>query len=248
MKLIAYVDREGGSHGWPPAGPAAGIRLEMDVDPEAPFDEIAREVVLAAGFDPAQFYYWPHFLLSASGEDLVNFPSAVVAADGQILWSEGARNLITFADLQRTRDTGLFEGDPYAIYLEQPMYGDSMIPNWLNLFEWLAAIGGSAQLLSWLKAHYTKWEVRGARTPFAFLDLVLTRQEWVWKDLAQLLDLSEDETLDLLEIFGYEPVDVIRSRWRVSDDPKRLALRRQLLRDQLHRDDEDTEDNGAAEE
>lgn len=239
MELVAYVDREGA--GWPPAEHAIGERVVITVTPDTLLNDAVARAVAAAGGDAVEpIYYWVHFLRDrhARAPEYVALPRIVVTEDGQALWTEAAKDLVTFADLIRARDAGFLQGDPLGLFLEQPMYGDGILGNWLDLFEWLGAIGGTAKFLAWLKARYSKWEARGARSPFAFLDMVLIRDEWAWKDLARLLGLSESEAIDLLEMFGYEPVDVIRSRWRVSTDPERSALRQRLLRDQLHREDD----------
>lgn len=48
-----------------------------------------------------------------------------------------------------------------------------------------------------------RWQERGARSPYAFLDIVVARDEWDRRDLAQLLGLSKercDRPPDLLRL------------------------------------------------
>lgn len=215
----------------------------IDVEPTTRLEDAAVRCVDAARPEiPIEArHYWIHFLRDSQDPkpEYLPMPRAVVADDGELLWTEDARDRVTIADVIRTREAGLFDGDPLGVWLEAPMYGDGFIPDWLDFFEWLAAIGGTAQLVAFLKDRHKRWQARGARTPYAFLDIVLTRDEWNRRDVSQLLGLSGPEASDLLESFGFEPAADDDDRWTLSKDAKRSALRKRILEEQLHRTTEE---------
>lgn len=71
---------------------------------------------------------------------------------------------------------------------------------WLEEFLFL---GGVGWFVGFLRKHYPHWKDRGASTPFAFLDLVVAREEWDRRQLSQLLGLSEQEAMELLTSMGF---------------------------------------------
>jgi hypothetical protein len=154
MRFTVYIDREGSM--WPPPKRAPGEPIIVDVEPDTSFGEAVAAALRAGGSDVHSLYYvedsGPHYSahsLRDSAEpnpELVAFPRVVIASDGQLLWMWGARDLATFSDFMRARDAGYFDGDPYGVFLERPMYGDGVIPGWEELFEWLgqAAVGRSS--------------------------------------------------------------------------------------------------------
>jgi hypothetical protein len=250
MQFKVYIDREGTT--WPPPEHAPGEPIIIDVERETPFGDAVAAGLRAAGQDVEALYYidgsGPHYWAQSlenttdSQPRLVAFPRVVITADGQLLWMWGARDTATFSDFERARDAGYFEGDPYGVFLERPMYGDGVIPGWEELFEWLAqaAVGGAGTVLvGLLRKHYRRWRERGATTAYAYLDIVLARSEWRRDELARLLGLSAEEGRDLLQSFGFRPEEDDTELWRPSNDPDASELRKKILHDFMHHPEEE---------
>jgi hypothetical protein len=251
VKFVVYIDREGS--GWPPPERPPGEHGTAEVTRETPFGVAVAEALRDARADSDGLYYFegkgpyysPRLLRDASDPDsgLVAFPRVAITSYRQLLWTWGARDVATFADYERSRDAGFFEGDPYGVFLERPMYGDGIIPGWEELVLWLqegAVVGAVGWLISFLRKHGARYEKRGAVAPSAFLDIIWLRDEWELSDLCALFELDEEEASKLLESQGYEPRDAVgRHHWRVSTDPEATALRRRIRHDFLHYADED---------
>ena len=226
MEFVVHINPE--PTPYPPRFRAGVRRISLDAKPADTLRSLINRAVEEVGRDPSQSYFFPLFLLDAreSGSSFVPGPRAVIAEDGEFLWSEGAFDRITVADLERAQQRGFFGGDPHGLFLELPAYGDGIPSGWEELFAWLNAIGGVASIAtavvmftSVLRARYRQWQKRGARTPYAFLDIVLARREWRPDELRQPLGLSEAEATDLLESLGYtdqkEARTAMRGRVRV---------------------------------
>jgi hypothetical protein len=247
VRLIVLVDLEGNMEG-PPSLPV-GERVVVKVNEDTLLEDAVIRSVKATGtvpmfqkVDPS--FYWVHYLRDADNPDAgyLPMPDAVVAKDGRILWSEGAKSRIAIGDVIRAKEADLFDGDPLGLWLERPLTGDGIPPDWSDFFNWLGAVGGVVGLFDLLKSLYTRWQDRGARSPYAFLDIVLSRKQWNRRELRQLLGLSEEEASDLLDSFGYDTSSSDPETFRVSADPNRSDVRRLILEEQLHRP-EDTEPN-----
>jgi len=246
LQFVVYLDEEGS--GWPPRETAPGDPIILEVDPATRLDDAAAEAVGKAGGHVRDLYYyggegpiyWPELLRDASRRppELTAFPRVVPDESGELLWTDGARSRVKIADLQRARQEGFFHGDPTGIFLERPMYGEAP-PGWHDLMSWLADVGGvislALMLLAVVRKGWEYWKDRGAVTPFAFLDLVPAREQWDERHLSQLLELSTEETSDLLTSLGYVKLKDAKGVWVVSDDPNRSELRRRIIEDYLHR-------------
>jgi hypothetical protein len=220
----------------------------LEVDPSARLDAVAAAAIDRRGPHLRTLYYYggtgpvysPVALRDASRRppELIPFPGAVPDESGELVWTEGARNRVTIADLQRAREQGLFNGDPAGVFLERPMYGEAP-PGWQEFFSWLADLGGvlslAGMLLAVVRRVWNHWKERGAVTPFAFLDLVLSRDRWDEQHLSRLLSLSDKETADLLTSLGYVKSKEARGVWVTSDDLNQSELRRRVIEDYLHR-------------
>jgi hypothetical protein len=237
---------------WPPPHLPPDEFVTVEVERETRFGDAVREALHLAGADQDGLYYFdgkgpyydPRLLRDANdpASGLVPFPRVVIGFDGGLLWTWGARDQMTFGDFERGRDGGYVEGDPYGVVLERPMYGDGEIPGWEDLIQWLGAgaVGGGVKwLIDFLRRRAGQYQQRGAITPGPYVDLILVREEWDRSEFCTLFQLPRDEAEKELETLGYEPVDAVgRSRWRVSDDEEKTALRRRILRDFLHHPEE----------
>jgi hypothetical protein len=238
VKFVAYIDREGTT--WAPLERAPGDPIVIEVHPDIRFEDAVSEALRAAGIDVEEFFFCPHFLRSADepNPEIVPYPMAVVAEDGEFLWTEGARDRMTLSDLQRAREAGFFTGDPRGVFLDRLMGFDGVIPGWDEFFKWLlefAFLGGVGQFVAFLRRKYKRWQDRGATSPYAFLDIVVARDEWDRRDLSQLLGLNEQEATDLLTSMGFGAAGDDPDRWTPSPDPNISALRRKIIEDYLRR-------------
>jgi hypothetical protein len=241
MRLIATVQEDSGGQ-WTFPETAQGEVVEVTVEPATLLNKGVRRAAKAAGLKGPHVEWRPVcFLLDrdAPHGPFVGLPRFVVANDGQALWVEAAKDKVTFADLERTKEAGYFEGDPYGLFLMRFTGGDGVIPSWEDFLNWLAAIAAAGQVLGWLRSKYRHYMERWARTPYAFLGLVTTRDAWRRQALQELLALTDQEAIDLLESMGYESDDVARLNWVKSHDPERAALRKQIRREQLHDESDD---------
>jgi hypothetical protein len=240
MRFVIFLETE--VHDWPGPKTAPSEGIAVDVEPETKLDEAAAEAVSRAPRDVRNFYhaggssrifYFPAGIrdMSVQPPELMPFPSALPDATGELVWTAGG-HLITIGDLQRAKDEGLFDGDPTGMFLEGPFFGEAP-PGWLDLIDWLTTLGPIAVLLiAFVRRRFEKWKNRGAVTPFAFLDLVVARDEWKQEHLARLLGITDQETSDLLGSMGFVQVD---ARWKTTEDPTASELRRKIIEDYLHR-------------
>jgi hypothetical protein len=238
MRFVAYVDRKPTTT-FPPPDHVPGELTEIEVDPDIRFEDAARQAIAAAGLDPVGYFYWPHLLRDPDevNPEYVKFPDVGVTDDGQFLWLWGARDRVTLADLERARQLGFIVGDPFGVWLEIPTSGDGVLWGWDDFIKWLlelAAVGGVKVLVGALRKFYKRWEDRGATTPYAFLDVVLAREEWFGPDLARLLGLNKQEVTDLLTSMGFEEDSARPDRWTPTADPEGSGVRKKIIEDFLH--------------
>lgn len=255
MKFVVYLDAEGTT--WPEPTHAPGVPTVLDVDPETKFEDAAREAIKVAGREMSSRYaiadggpyFWAMGLRDASVEppELVRFARVAIDADGEFLWTEGARDRMTLADLRRAQESGFYEGDPGGVFLERPMFGEAP-PGWEDFLQWIADFAGVIAAVSafvgFVRRQLERWKSRGANTPFDFLDLVVGRDEWKLDQLCELLRLDANEGSDLLAMLGFEADTDDPNHWRAQSDPGRSTLRGRIIYDWLHRQDsgDDEED------
>jgi hypothetical protein len=144
---------------------------------------------------------------------------------------------MTLSDLRRAHEVGLFEGDPGGVFLERPMYGEAP-PGWEDFLSWIAdsasLTGTVVAFIALMRRRLQHWKGRGASTPYAFLDVVVGREEWNRDDLCQLLRLNQDEATDLLASLGFVADPGDQTLWRAQSDPGGSTLRGKILHDWLH--------------
>jgi hypothetical protein len=78
-----------------------------------------------------------------------------------------------------------------------------------------------------LQTTSTTWIAQGAASPTVFLASIAKYESWDSSTLTQLLACDELSISKMLEALGYERVD--GSRFKISDDPRRLECRRSVL-------------------
>jgi len=251
MKFVAYIDREGTLP--PPPTHAPGEPIIIEVRPETLVRDATKEALRAARVRLREPHFSTVFVRDASqpNPELVPFPRVAIAEDGQFIWTEGAMERVRFVDLERARERGFFTGDPYGVFLERPLYGDGVIPGWDEFLTWLlefAFIAGVQQFMAVMRRRYRQWRDRGARSPYAFLDLVVARDEWNRNDLSTLLGLDEQEAIELLSSLGFEPRDETPDIWVPSPNRDRSELRRKIIEDYLHRHPERDDEEDSSED
>ncbi len=251
MRFVVYLDREGTK--WPPPEHAPGEPVIIDTDPGNRLDDVAVQAIKTmprqlqglyqiAGGGP---YFSPVALRDAKAPnpELLPFPRVVIDENGEFLWTDGARDRVILADIQRTHDAGFFEGDPGGVFLERPMFGEAPL-GWDDFLQWLiefAFLFGVGEFVAFIRRKYEHWRNRGAATPFAFLDIVVAREEWDRQQLSQLLGLTEQEASELLTSMGFEPSQSDPNQWAASDNPETSALRKKIIHDFLHRPKQEDE-------
>jgi hypothetical protein len=205
---------------------------------EEPLREIALRALDQADIELDRQWIW----LVAPPDDrnrqfMTGIP-AVIADDGGLHWILGeAPDRVTLAELQRTSDAGLFAFDPNAICVERLVGANGILPGWEEFFGWLSehtadAIIGVAvvSLIRRLKQLVPRWQRRGARTPYAFIDVVPVRSQWRLEELAQLLSVDQEEARDLLETLGFV-LNADSGYYEASTDPQVGELRRRIIED-----------------
>jgi len=233
---------------WPPPDMRPTRAIEVD---DVQFSTLLDEVAMAAihrvepevheKYHGTEDYPLYHAVAvrdsGAEPPELIPFPRMVPDPNGEAIWTGGGRSQITVGDLARARERGFFDGDPTALFLEPPVYGGEALPGWEELFHWLGQLGKGvtvALFVAVIRSGYEHWRSRGAFTPFVFLDLVVSRQEWDVGELAQLLRISDKEERDLLISIGFEE-STEPGHWTTSSDPKASELRKKIIEDYLHR-------------
>ncbi len=220
---------------------ATGRRVEFEVQPETRLEDAITESIRrarAARTDRA--FYWAHFLKDASdpNPEYVGMPRLVLDENGEAIWTEGAKDRVTFADLVRARDAGYFDGDPFGVWLEAPTGGNGVIPDLLDLFDWLEGLG-VAGLLAVLKGGYERGDAEAhvRRTRSSMWSSF--ERNGTSRNSDNFSGWNDERHGDLLDSFGYEPVEGEADTYRVSSDPNRTEIRRRILKEQLHRDPDD---------
>ena len=211
--------------------------VELDVAEDQLLLDIARTALQQLELE------WPHSYSSfvtrpdEEGRRLhCSYLLAHVASDGVLSWTDRTLEGVKVADLLRSRDEGVFEGDPLALLVELPTMGDGVLPDsWEDLVRWLIMFGASWQglksvveatrgLATLVERSRRIWQARHSK-PWAFFPFILARKEWDYGQLSRYLDIPLGVTLDLLGYLGYEQ-DASQPRlYRQSSDAEKAALR-----------------------
>jgi len=88
---------------------------------------------------------FPRVLDENGARKLSAVPYAGVKDDGAITWLDYPQRFesVTVADVERTKEDGLFQGDPHATILDLPDIGNGgIVQTWPDLLQWLFGIGG----------------------------------------------------------------------------------------------------------
>lgn len=212
--------------------------IELDVALDDKLVDIASRAKAQLGID----WSWNHFHF-VTERDLGGrryeepYLTSYVTDQGDLLWTHLQLEGVTVADVVRTRDHDLFEGDPFALLLEEPLGGDGVIPGWDDLLRYLVEIGAAYQGAQAVKASIDalrrvveqtrkNWEARHAR-PDSLLHLILQKNEWDYAALARLLGVSLSTCVELLESLGYAQVGP--TTYAAADPVETRAFREELM-------------------
>lgn len=169
----------------------------------------------------------------------VGFLLAYVDDDGILTWTDRTLKGVLVRHLERTHKEGLWDGDPYALLVEQPTGGDGVLPDsWDDLVRWLITFGAAWQggksvaeaaksLASLVERAKRGFEARRAK-PWALFPLVLERDAWDYGELARYLNLPLDVIVDMLTDLGYQPDSNSGRLYRQANEGAAADLRNAL--------------------
>lgn len=179
-------------------------------------------------------------------------PLIAYVGDGGVFHWARTLDGVRVSDVVRTRERGLFDGDPAALLVEQQTGGDGVLPgSWQELVEWLIALGavregvrtvrdGATALGHLIERSRRAWAARGAQ-PWSLFPVVITHETWDYRELAQLLDVSYDTAVTLLERLGFLQDSQVPTTFRLSADEDLASLRSLIERDFLHVDSRESQ-------
>jgi hypothetical protein len=229
------------SMGYPKDPVTSYPSIEVEVSDDESLHNIARKAVSVLRLQPLEsvsmiFVSKPDAL---GDREFVPYLYEFVGEDGMLTWRIGSGSIqTTAADLRRTSDAGLFEGDPVAFFVDRGSYGDGgLIASWddlLGALKQIGAVGGGVAVVAttarwlwtFLMKNLNQWLRRNAKNPAPFFHTILRRKTWSVSQFAQLLGIRKKDASRLLKALGYERLDGDNFRW--SSDPKKAALRKQL--------------------
>ncbi|MFN2588488.1 MAG: hypothetical protein ABR613_10285 [Actinomycetota bacterium] len=246
----------------PPEGDLNRVaQVQLDAGSDSRIHDLAREAIRArkgsVEFYSLLFVSEPD---QAGGRFLAPYLRAAVGADGRMYWRIGkGSNETTLADVVRTKQEGLFSGDPFAYSTDRGGYGEGgFVATWselVALLTMIGSIGGGVDTVrdvaQWLRdlvqAHLPEWLKRHAKTPGAFYGPILDQRRWDAAQLARLLGVERDQAAKLLDALGYDLESGDVYRW--SSNPTKARLRRKLMKhgflwipEDVDVDDEDFDD------
>jgi hypothetical protein len=199
---------------------------------------------------------WPfaymHFVTAPDSEGRryqAPYLSPYVAEDGALTWPGLQLEGIKVADAIRTADAGLFEGDPRALLVEEPVGGDGVPPvaelqqvlvNAGEIYAGIQAVVAAAKgLHKVIEASQRQWRMRNA-TPPDVIRFVLMREEWDYPTLARLLDVSFSTVVELLESLGFVSDSSAGRVYTLSKTSEVAVLRHEIEEQVLHGNPRDT--------
>lgn len=185
---------------------------------------------------------------------------AVVDANGVLSWRPYPTHFetITVADLERTHEEGLFEGDPHALLVDWREKGNGgIVLGWSALFDALATIAAARgtwdtvrDLQEWLRDRFSRQEDPGRASQARWLSIFLQHHQdhWVeqhadaqslfyelsrmkrWRSdqVRRLFEIRPDEAEVLLSVLGYDYNPRTRQH-DLSGDGSRLRFRKKIL-------------------
>lgn len=219
------------------------IHQRVRVAAESSLHDVASLAIEKTGLRPFDYIS----ILAASEPDEagnrknVSAPFVIVAEDGAWLWVSRLDD-VTVADLERTSEAGLFEGDPRAFTADRGGYGNGgFFFTWQELFSLLKeieSVGGGALLVggsvAWLtrfmRRHFQRWKQRRATTAGHFFQAVINRRSWHEGDLARFLEITEEESATLLTTMGFRRIDDEGPVFGRSEDEEDARFRELLRR------------------
>lgn len=221
-----------------------GLDHEMvEASDEMTLQETAETALAQANLSLDPTWIWLIEQPDEQGRQQMTSTAAVIDDHGVLRWVQEGVADVTVEELRRTHEAGLFKGDPAAICVERMLGANGVLPGWEDFFQWLTnAVGAGlvaavvTKFSSILRRHSPRWQKRGAKSPYGFLDVVLARDRWNRSEVARLLQIKDQEAHDLLESLGFV-LEGTDDSYRLSQDPRVGELRRRILKDFLHRED-----------
>jgi hypothetical protein len=207
-------------------GALRAIQLMADTDDEL-VAIAARAMELADVLYEYRFVHFATHVMDDGRRYQAPYPPAFVDSDGRFSWPTRGLSGVTVADLERASEAGVFAGDPHALIVEQMTSADGVIPDSLEELISVLTIGSAAvrKLIELIRRNRKVWESRNG-TPRRVLSTLQSKSEWRADDVAWRFAMSRQDAEEFLDLFGYVLDD---DGWfRLSGDPERVSLRRQI--------------------
>ncbi len=144
MKYTVFLNPEGTSR--LPEDVSQLRKVELEANPNDSIWELAKTAEALSGISVQHARLLFPSVPSAEGARALSaVPYAVVKSDGAITWLDYPQHFenVAIADMERTKEDGLFDGDPHATILDLPDIGNGgLVHTWPEFLQWLMAIGG----------------------------------------------------------------------------------------------------------
>ncbi len=130
--------------------------ITLSVDDDEPLGQVSERAQQAAGITVADArFLFVSAVLDDGTRTLAPVPAALVDADGVLRWKKYPYDFSTntFADLRRSRDAEIFEGDPDVIVIDHGTTGNGgFLLSWQEIVKLLQSLGGVGDGLGYLVA------------------------------------------------------------------------------------------------
>ncbi len=144
MRFTVFLNPEGPARLPKDVGQLTSVDLEEKA--EDPIWDLAKTAEAETSIEVRhRSLLFPTVLDENGARKLSAVPYAGVKDDGAITWLDYPQRFepVTVADMERTKEDGLFQGDPHATILDLPDIGNGgIVQTWPDLLQWLFGIGG----------------------------------------------------------------------------------------------------------
>lgn len=143
MRFTVFLNPEGTSR--LPKDVSQLTKVQLEANPDDSIWALAKQGEADSGIEVRQ----GRLLFPTPPDDsgvrvLAAVPHAIVKEDGALTWLEYPQRFVavTVADMERTKEDGLYEGDPHATILDLPDVGNGgVVQTWPDFLQWLIGIG-----------------------------------------------------------------------------------------------------------